>query len=312
MRLMLFPASILIVLASLLSGVKIANGQSPNQRSGQHKRPAEENAPQTEQRQQDPLVPLSALQESQATPSMALHAVSAQEETAAKNTRLNKDGWDKAAVISNYLLFIVACLYTYFAWGLWAEISASTLVASHQLEAIREQSKIASETLIMQFRPRLIVRNVVVIPSIQGDRAFSFNKNEFLKGQFDVANVGNNIARVTESFCMVHWQKGPLPMVRPYQERDANDPISKGTVIKGGEWGTVDFISERPLDIDHAELGTFGFEGLTPRVWHLWIMGWIEYDDRLGFGRQISFCRVYDSVTDRFVAVEDPDYEHED
>jgi hypothetical protein len=311
MSLKLFSASILIVLASFLS-VKIANSQSPNQRSGQHKESAEENDTQTEQGQQAPSVPPSALQESQSTPSMALHAVSAQEETGAKNTRLNKDGWDKAAVISNYLLFIVACVYTYFAWGLWAEISASTLVTSRQVEASREQSKIASETLTMQFRPRLIVRNVVVIPLIQGDRTLLFNKNEFLKGQFDVANVGNNIARVTESFCTVHWQKGPLPMIRPYQERDANDPISKGTVIKGGEWGTVDFISERPLDIDHAELGTSGFEGLTPRVWHLWIMGWIEYDDRLGFGRQISFCRVYDSATDRFVAVEDPDYEHED
>jgi hypothetical protein len=312
MSLKLFCVLNLIVLALLLSGVKIAKSQSPNQRSGQHKRSAEESAPQTEQRQQDSLVPLSALRESQATPSIALHAVNAQEESAAKNTRLNKDGWDKAAVISNYLLFIVACLYSYFGWGLWAEISASTLVASRQLEAIRDQSKIASETLIVQFRPRLIVRSVVVIPLVQGDRAFLFNKNEFLKGQFDVANVGNNIARVTESFCTVHWQKGPLPMIRPYQGRDGNDPISKGTVIKGGEWGTVDFISERPLDIDHAELGTFGFEGLTPRVWHLWIMGWIAYDDRLGFGRRISFCRVYDSAMDRFVAAEDPDYEHED
>jgi hypothetical protein len=159
----------------------------------------------------------------------------------------------------------------------------------------------------------LIVRSVVVIPLIPGDEGFLFNRNEFLKVQFDVANVGGNCATITESLCEIYWRKGSLPMIRPYEGRGGNDPMSRGTVIHAGEWKAVGFQGETPLDISHIELGMFGFgEEMTPRVWHLWIMGWIKYADQLGFVRRLSFCRLYDYKTNRFVVVNDADYEYED
>jgi hypothetical protein len=130
MRLKPSSASILIVLALLLNGVNNGNGDVRNPRSQQHKSAAAKEPERTEQRQPEPTVATAALQ---AALSDALHTIRSQEETAAKNNRSNKDDWDKAAVIANYLLFVVACLYTYFAWGQWGEISRQAHIAETTL-----------------------------------------------------------------------------------------------------------------------------------------------------------------------------------
>jgi hypothetical protein len=39
-------------------------------------------------------------------------------------------------------------------------------------------------------------------------------------------------------------------------------------------------------------------------------MGWINYADDLGFVRRTAFCRRFNPESGRFVAVDDPDYEH--
>lgn len=44
----------------------------------------------------------------------------------------------------------------------------------------------------------------------------------------------------------------------------------------------------------------------------IFVLGWIGYRDDLGIFRQMGFCRRYESRKDRFVPVDDPDYEYSD
>jgi len=194
-------------------------------------------------------------------------------------------------------LLIAAVIYSLFAWRQWA--------------AIKEQALIANKTLLLQVRPKLIVRNVVIEPAISEggpNQTFIFLKNYPVAGQFYVANIGSSAARVSECFCVVHWQQGPLPMHPPYEALGTNTPITGW--VKNAEQRTVPFTSDKSLDISHAELGSIDFPGLEPK-WHIWVMGWITYSDQFGSGYwRTTFCRRYDHRTNRFVIEDDPDYEH--
>jgi hypothetical protein len=175
------------------------------------------------------------------------------------------------------------------------------------------QWKVSSQTLALQFRPKLIVRNVIVVPFYPEPNdnlpmTITFVKDKIVKGQFDVVNTGGGAALITESLCLVHWRKGQLPMRRPYEGRNGNNPI-EGNLI-AGECRVVGFTSDIPCPLSHLELGSMDVLPLTPPIWHLWVMGWIEYTDDLRFKRRTSFCRLYKHDANRFVVVEDADYEH--
>jgi hypothetical protein len=193
-----------------------------------------------------------------------------------------------------------------FTGALW-------LTSYWQWGAIDGQAKIANENLLLQFRPKLIVRNVVVKPAMQDariDETLLFIPNHPVGGQFYVANVGGSPATVTESLCIVHWQKGPLPMRRPYEGLNGNNPVTGR--IKAGDRRTVIFASQKIFDLTAGALGSIQFPDVKPE-WHIWIMGWIEYTDELGSSnRRTAFCRRYEPRTNRFVVVRDPDYEHEE
>jgi hypothetical protein len=50
--------------------------------------------------------------------------------------------------------------------------------------------------------------------------------------------------------------------------------------------------------------------------YHLYVMGWIRYEDQRRVARRTAFCRLYRVLEGerypRFHVVKDPDYEHED
>jgi hypothetical protein len=145
-HLKLSSMSILIASALLLSAAKGAHGESRNPRSDQHKRPAAEESKNTQERKQEPTVPFSLFQANQSALDDALHTIRAQEEAGTKRNRPQKDKWDKAAVVADYLLFVVGCLYTFFAWGQWAAIDAQAQTAQKTLNVIQRQVEIAEES----------------------------------------------------------------------------------------------------------------------------------------------------------------------
>jgi hypothetical protein len=158
---------------------------------------------------------------------------------------------------------------------------------------------------IATHRPRLRVRNVVVKPaSITGYHPTLFHPGELVGGQITIANFGNSAAHVTEAHCEVFVTHVPLPMERPYEGKNGNSPIRP--VIEAGSSVPLQFqsdflLSERQSD-DILQGGNH----------QLYVLGWVEYRDKLGIGRRTAFCRKYDWERRRLHAVEDPDYEHEE
>jgi hypothetical protein len=125
----------LILVGSILL---LSAGSALSNPSGKQNKRATANEPEsTEQRRQEPLVPVSLLQASQSALNEALSAIRAQEEAAGKYNSPKKDNWDKAVVIADYLLFLVGCLYTLFALGQWSSIAKQVLIANDALDIAR-------------------------------------------------------------------------------------------------------------------------------------------------------------------------------
>ena len=69
------------------------------------------------------------------------------------------------------------------------------------------------------------------------------------------------------------------------------------------------FDSVKPLNVDRSNIIRWAASLGAPLV-HLYVMGWIAYSDDLGFVRRTAFCRELNNQTERFVAIDDRDYEH--
>jgi hypothetical protein len=166
------------------------------------------------------------------------------------------------------------------------------IVTSRQARLAQAAIKLATDEFNATHRPKLHVRNIVIKPS--------FSKGKLLTGQFYISNVGSSPATITESHCESLCNVNGLPMERPYEGLDGNNPIGKKTLLPGQSWPAL-FQSETPF---------LGF----PEAHRLFVMGWVEYVDNGGTRRRTAFCREYIEKDGggRFYAVTDPDYEHEE
>jgi hypothetical protein len=296
--------SILIASTLLLNVADRGSAASGNPRQNQHKEQAQEHLLGVQPREsEEASVPLSVFETAQAALADALHAVKAAEEITEKHDRLQYEPWYAPAVLAQFGLIIVGLAYAIVGWRQARFMKDATGAAERSANA-------SEQALSLQFRPRLIVRNLIVHPTLEGvgDRSpdYYFVRNEFVRGQFFVANVGNSRATITESFCNVYWMKGPLPMRWPYEGLDGNNPIL-GTIEAGGR-KTAIFSSTEAIPVGHTEIGLMNYHDFNA-VWSIYVMGWIEYRDNLGFERRTSFCRKFEPTSNRFVAVDDPDYE---
>jgi hypothetical protein len=131
-----------------------------------------------------------------------------------------------------------------------------------------------------------------------------------IMGQFYVANIGDTDATIKDSFCMVEWRFGGLPMRRPYEGKKGNNPVSG--IIRPGDPKTVTFASGKVLDVDPDDILDPKGAGPLRRELSLYVMGWIEYADELGFVRHMAFCRWFSPVLNYFKPSDNPDYEHEE
>lgn len=143
--------SILIVLALLLSGVGRVSGDSKDHPAQQHKLDtAQHDQPIQEKEPQVPSAiwqaTVSALRESIADNKQ--QAIAAQ-----KQAEANKQTFCSPAVIVNEILAVVGAGYLFFMYLQWS--------------AIDQQAKAANRSLNLQFRPKLIVRNIVIAEPVK-------------------------------------------------------------------------------------------------------------------------------------------------
>jgi len=99
-------------------------------------------------------------------------------------------------------------------------------------------------------------------------------------------------------------------MERPY-ERRSGDTAGANLRLCPGEPTTLPFLSEDLMDERGATAGT-DVDGAL----HVYVMGWVEYNDDNRVPRRTAFCREFRKTNSqaegRFFPVDDPDYEHEE
>jgi hypothetical protein len=186
------------------------------------------------------------------------------------------------------------------------------LLTGLQTDFLEKQKEIARQGHLAAHRPMIRVRNIV----LRRSQSFSstddlFHAGELVSGQLYIVNTGGADAWVTDALVMVYWANAlSLPVERPYEGLDGNVGRMGGALYSGRSV-PIPFASIRPMQ-DCGPKILRGLEG-----WRLHIMGWVEYRDgafRDGvfLTRRTAFCRLFNPETQRFVRVQDEDYEHEE
>lgn len=160
---------------------------------------------------------------------------------------------------------------------------------------------LAQNEFIAAHRPRLAVRNIVLKRPPNYHAYFKFDSEP--RGQFYVENKGGSDAIIKDSYCSGHCTDGELPMERPYEGAPGNAAVSCSALKPGlSVPGLFNVTPWSPSHVAELNQGRGG--------WKFFLYGWIEYEDRMGTNYRTAFCRRWDATTNRFVPVNDPDYEH--
>lgn len=180
--------------------------------------------------------------------------------------------------------------------------------------ATRDAVRLGRDEFNATHRPKLRVRNVVAKSNTAShwgdgmpfsDDVFAFSPGGPLSGQFYVSNTGSSAATITESHCEVIWDlKDGLPMERPYEGKNGNNPLAQ-TIVESGSSAVGLFLSDANFPGLHWDEGDKS---------NVYVMGWVEYVDASKVSRRTAFCRRYmeRGGSRRFYPVDDPDYEHEE
>jgi hypothetical protein len=319
-------ALILIASALLLSGAKLG---SANAQSGS---PATRNEQQSQSAGQPsgasnpppaPAAPKPSLTISVSPPQTA----AAQSNPEDWGQRLYNHVWPPLwktffpPIWSNWGLIIAASIAAAVALKTLTAINRSNRVALKAARATRiaavagkESADTARKALLLQFRPRIRVRNIVIQPIelIIGEPAHDsiLVQGYPVVGQFYIVNVGGTDATVIEVHAEVTWQYFNMPMKRPYEGK-TGIVLCEPITLKSGQSIPWPFGSTSGIDINPGRI-------IRPEQWsestrrprRLYVLGFVVYADALGFERRTAFCRYLDPAIRRFVAVRDADYEH--
>jgi hypothetical protein len=306
----LWLKSILIVLALLLSGASSANATSQNLHRDQHQANPHPQ-PQSIQKQ-EPNIPV--WEQSNVALTEALHANEQQSIAAQKQADAQKQTFDSPSVVVNEILAAIGVGYLVFM-GL-------------QSAAIRQSTNIAARTMLLQFRPRLIVRHVGLLT--EPDNMLVPGEKGFLQAVpidvvLMVSNQGGTQAEVIDGNITLRVlvgdtiQRDATPLLPPF-DRHSGLPVygKEGLVlseriIKAGEQRIVKQTMPVPntsAEAVRAYLATHGKRHVDYMV--LLAFAYFRYRDRAGRSYVTAFCRQYSREAQRFIAVDAPDYEYVD
>ena len=181
-RIRAIALSILVASALLLSA---ASAAPKDPRTNQHKTEAN---PKTESvQQQQPQVPLSVWQATNTALSESIAAQKEQSVAAKKQAQAYKESWRSPSVIVDIALALVGAGYLFF---------------------MRLQWKVANKTLALQFRPKLIIRNMTAFDN-------PIVNASMITVWLMIVNTGGTRAKIETSIITVGLYDNPeLPIVR--------------------------------------------------------------------------------------------------
>jgi hypothetical protein len=175
-----------------------------------------------------------------------------------------------------------------------------------QSQSIAQQLELGRAEFIASHRPKLIVRRISLdvgdLPATPRGRSTKF--------QFVVANTGESAGTIIEG--SVSYEKTPsLPPIPPFTNEEK---IPRFRINRGQHF--AHFFYPRHDDEQWLQLRKGGYSDFVGGN-SLWFYGYICYvddikDENLRGLRRTGFCFRYNSETDRFDKVDDPNYSYED
>ncbi len=205
----------------------------------------------------------------------ALHTIRAQEEATAQQNRSHKDNWDKATVIADYLLFLIGCLYTWFAWGQWAAIKSQAEIANKSLDSLMHAE-----------RPHITLGTF---------RRYDFlgllddpEKRPYII--YDFKNLGRTPAFMIEYSIRLRIIEGVIPEVPHYGEPFK---FPDGYII-----GRDEPSLEGRRDLEHGILTKENIKAIRTGAAHLVFYGYVTYRNVFSFRSKSKphehrFCLVW-------------------
>lgn len=167
----------------------------------------------------------------------------------------------------------------------------------------RKQWDIANKTLLLQFRLRVIVRNVAALDPIVNASMITV----FLT----IVNTGGTRATIESSTVNMGLYDNPDLPVRLGRRVPPHETETEAIGINTIEPGVSHLVrKDYRLTEDLAESES---ERFMTNQDHLYVFGRIQYrNDSLGLPHETGFCRRYDLGKRTFVATDNPGYEYQD
>lgn len=180
-------------------------------------------------------------------------------------------------------------------WGLFLTlfvIAEQTKETARAGRASEESAAVAEKAIILAQRPQIAVRRFRLDDFVR--------EGSYASGAFEVINVGGSNARRLCIVCVSYvGSASQLPWNSPYANKEGE---TGPNMFTPGSRERSYFRMEEPLtesDADKFRDGSYS----------LYALGFISYCDDLNFVRTTYFARRYDRASQRFVPVNDPDYE---
>jgi hypothetical protein len=194
------------------------------------------------------------------------------------------------------------------SWPTWALVVVGivgTFLALRTLRAIKRQAELTRASLILTQRPRIIIRNIALDdPRLLVEVPRHGTDSVTISGTFYVSNIGGTPGTITEnhSEILVFERPAALPMKRPYEGKTGG---RVSITLTSGQSAPITFPAEG------RELTRLERISIEHGTMTLHIIGWVAYADDMGNERRTAFCRRWDYILQRFIAInDDPDYEH--
>jgi hypothetical protein len=200
-------------------------------------------------------------------------------------------------------------------WALAIVGIITCFVIGWQSWETRRSAKAARDSIVLTFRPKLIIRGIALIPGnyipVTGGPQTEDGAKPF-RIECVIANVGGTTAHITESNLTIFVpadERDGLPTFPPYS--DARDSLGRSFATKPGEH------QERLVALGQRDASRFTMlrvltNGGATGPGNIFCFGFIQYRDKIGTSRRSAFCRHYDAQTGRFDRVENSDYEYAD
>jgi len=183
------------------------------------------------------------------------------------------------------------CLYRAYLWATILGVCGGVIGVG----VLVYQTILTRTSFVSNFRPKIVLRTATLqIPH---------------KVRCVISNTGGTRAYVLSSNITVRDIEGKLPPDPPYDPAN-NGILGKAAVEPGG------FI-ESVFTLDAGTIKQLNFDytaktGGSPNPGSVHLLGYVQYRDDNGIVRYTRFCRLLNVQSDRFITVDDADYDYAD